>query len=616
MEKEKVGYELTEDIVKELKCSLCEHSLSVSPISIISEDATKYKCGRCHGIKTYVETRCYMYEKLAKHMIFPCIYAGCEEKLEWSQVKEHEKKCEHRKIVCPKQDCDVQVGVNDFITHFKEKHKESYHQDKLSVSNVQSYYSLDLLEKDGRLYFAIFDYNDHFCGVSVCSLEPDDHKYELTLNSDSSRQSIVATQQNIIPFDEKVHCFKCISGVCKSEFHLFRYYKNGILKRMTTKLDKQSITRTFRGRRINYHLAIVDEKEEHEEDLDDLVKDMVVDEVNDEEEEEFKVCKDEEIVRRMLECPNCLEYMQSPIYQCITGHTICNKCKEKVEKCPTCQAEIDNTRNYILEDISTNLKLPSQPDKNEEAKVEDKEIMCPMGTKTYLVLFDYHMPNFVVSICSISGPDETRYEVKLMSYDGKLAFVATDQKIIPFDDTEHCFKCISGSCKDEKHKYRLIRYALFKRFTTKFNRDQVLYTFGHKKLNYEVNLIDSRKVFQKELLRKKDKIFRQMYECPICKDYMMPPIHQCVAGHVLCNACKGKVEKCPSCEGAYSGTRNYILEDVVESIVLPCQFVTESCPFRAGVKRIASHELECPLNNKKVCTEAEEKTEDVKQEAE
>lgn len=305
------NFELTEDILKDLKCSLCERVLSVSPVSIISEDATKYKCGRCHGIKTYVETRCYMYEKLAKHMIFPCIYEGCDEKLKWSKVKEHEKKCEHRKVVCPKLNCDVKIGVKDFVPHFKEKHKDSFHEDKLTVSNVHNYYSLDLLEKDGRAYVIIFDYNDTFYGINVCSLEPDSRQYEVILDSDSTRQSIVVTEQHITPFDEKTHCFKCVSGGCKSEFHLFRYYKNGLLKRMTTRLDKDSILRTFRSRPLNYHINIVEEKPETE-DIDDLVKDMVVDEVNDDEEEELETSKEEEIVRRMLQCPGCKAYMQPP----------------------------------------------------------------------------------------------------------------------------------------------------------------------------------------------------------------------------------------------------------------------------------------------------------------
>lgn len=63
-----------DSVVELLKCSLCEGYLSVSPICLISEDGNQYKCGRCNSIKTIISTRAVIYEHLAKHMIFPCIF--------------------------------------------------------------------------------------------------------------------------------------------------------------------------------------------------------------------------------------------------------------------------------------------------------------------------------------------------------------------------------------------------------------------------------------------------------------------------------------------------------------------------------------------------------------
>lgn len=57
-----------------LKCALCDDFLSVSPISLISEDGNQYKCGRCHSIKTIISTRAVIYEHVAKLMVFPCIF--------------------------------------------------------------------------------------------------------------------------------------------------------------------------------------------------------------------------------------------------------------------------------------------------------------------------------------------------------------------------------------------------------------------------------------------------------------------------------------------------------------------------------------------------------------
>ncbi|KAJ8911290.1 hypothetical protein NQ315_015293 [Exocentrus adspersus] len=67
----------------------------------------------------------------------------------------------------------------------------------------------------------------------------------------------------------------------------------------------------------------------------------------------------------MLECPVCKEYMHPPIYQCLLGHTMCNNCKSKADKCPMagCEANIETTRNYILEDLSKKVELPQLEEK-------------------------------------------------------------------------------------------------------------------------------------------------------------------------------------------------------------------------------------------------------------
>lgn len=122
--------------------------------------------------------------------------------------------------------------------------------------------------------------------------------------------------------------------------------------------------------------------------------------------------------------------------------------------------------------------------------------------------------------------------------------------------------------------------------------------FGSKNMNYKITIVPANNTAQN------DKLLRQVFECPICKDYMVPPIHQCVSGHTLCNSCKTKLDKCPSCEAKIEETRNYILEDVAEKAELPCQYETDNCTFRGGVKRIAEHELDCSLKpKKKVCVE-------------
>lgn len=71
------------------------------------------------------------------------------------------------------------------------------------------------------------------------------------------------------------------------------------------------------------------------------------------------------------------------------------------------------------------------------------------------------------------------------------------------------------------------------------------------------------------LIRKAKKLFLQLLECPVCKEYMSPPIYQCTTGHTICNSCKVKLGKCSACEDPIEKTRNYTLEELSKKVELP-----------------------------------------------
>lgn len=62
---------------------------------------------------------------------------------------------------------------------------------------------------------------------------------------------------------------------------------------------------------------------------------------------------------RELECPVCLEYMTKEIAICNNGHSICQKCKNKLHsnQCPICDTHFTSGRNYALEDIATKITI-------------------------------------------------------------------------------------------------------------------------------------------------------------------------------------------------------------------------------------------------------------------
>lgn len=56
-------------------------------------------------------------------------------------------------------------------------------------------------------------------------------------------------------------------------------------------------------------------------------------------------------------------------------------------------------------------------------------------------------------------------------------------------------------------------------------------------------------------------ILREL-ECPVCVNYMIPPIRLCTNGHSLCEPCRFKLTKCPICNGKFTEVRNRSLETV------------------------------------------------------
>ncbi|PHJ25703.1 e3 ubiquitin-protein ligase sinat2-like [Cystoisospora suis] len=57
----------------------------------------------------------------------------------------------------------------------------------------------------------------------------------------------------------------------------------------------------------------------------------------------------------LLECGVCCEAMQSPIFQCVEGHTLCRSCKARVQQCPVCRSPDLDIRCRALERLADRL---------------------------------------------------------------------------------------------------------------------------------------------------------------------------------------------------------------------------------------------------------------------
>ncbi|KAL3277609.1 hypothetical protein HHI36_012951 [Cryptolaemus montrouzieri] len=85
----------------------------------------------------------------------------------------------------------------------------------------------------------------------------------------------------------------------------------------------------------------------------------------------------------------------------------------------------------------------------------------------------------------------------------------------------------------------------------------------------------------------------KIIECPVCFDYMVPPIYQCCGGHSICGECKSQVQQCPTCEKPFGETQNFAVESFTTFLTYPCKNSERGCDFLSPAKEIRHHEKLC-----------------------
>ena len=98
-------------------------------------------------------------------------------------------------------------------------------------------------------------------------------------------------------------------------------------------------------------------------------------------------------------------------------------------------------------------------------------------------------------------------------------------------------------------------------------------------------------------------------ECPVCMQYMVPPIKLCTNGHNICSNCRKSVQRCPVCRSKFSKIRNVVLENIVKSQKYPCANRQNGCLEFFSIEHIAKHhagcvygKIKCPLHLLKTCS--------------
>ena len=84
-----------------------------------------------------------------------------------------------------------------------------------------------------------------------------------------------------------------------------------------------------------------------------------------------------------------------------------------------------------------------------------------------------------------------------------------------------------------------------------------------------------------------------IFECPVCFDYVLPPILQCSSGHLVCSTCRPKLQCCPTCRGPLGSIRNLAMEKVASTIMFPCRYNSGGCAVSLPFSEKTEHEESC-----------------------
>ncbi|KAK5641468.1 hypothetical protein RI129_010015 [Pyrocoelia pectoralis] len=156
------SYDLSQDIVNTLLCSICDGYLSCGPVTEVNGDLI---CGRCDTNNTDAVLQ-VAYEKVMSNFVFPCRFdkQGCEERFLFNSSMEHEKQCKYRILHCPallKIPCTVKLSACELRAHFEEHHRDLISSDGQFSINLdeEAHYNL-LMVRDGITIIIKYFYDD------------------------------------------------------------------------------------------------------------------------------------------------------------------------------------------------------------------------------------------------------------------------------------------------------------------------------------------------------------------------------------------------------------------------------------------------------------------------
>lgn len=82
-----------------------------------------------------------------------------------------------------------------------------------------------------------------------------------------------------------------------------------------------------------------------------------------------------------------------------------------------------------------------------------------------------------------------------------------------------------------------------------------------------------------------------MLECPVCRDFLQPPLKQCCNGHVVCFSCWPRLSLCPACRAPFIPTASLVLDGVLRVLRFPCPHREHGCTLYLKMDDRAQHDV-------------------------
>jgi hypothetical protein len=86
---------------------------------------------------------------------------------------------------------------------------------------------------------------------------------------------------------------------------------------------------------------------------------------------------------------------------------------------------------------------------------------------------------------------------------------------------------------------------------------------------------------------------QRILECPVCKAVPLPPIFNCAKGHFICGTCRPQLTECGLCMSSFTDSRNFVLEEIVLTSKIACEFREQGCTMIVSGVDFKSHIQKC-----------------------